>query len=112
MFTTTNVSSVRFLARATRAGRGLVLACLVCAASAAQARTAIDLIGHRIDLPAEVHRVGTPGISMASLIVVLGGPAKLVAGHIRGARQPLAAPHRPRAGPGAGAIHAAGGRQP
>ena len=79
MFTTTNVSSVCFLARAARAGRGLVLACLVCAASTAQARTAIDLIGHRIDVPAEVQRVGTPGISMASLIVVLGGPAKLVA---------------------------------
>lgn len=57
----------------------LVLAWTALACTTAAARQAVDLIGHRIDVPTEVQRVGTPGISMASLIVVLGGPAKLVA---------------------------------
>lgn len=65
-------------ARATWVG-ACVFVLAVGAPMGAQARKAVDLIGHRLVLPAEVQRIGTPGISMASLLVVLGGPAKLVA---------------------------------
>ncbi|ACO79251.1 periplasmic solute binding protein of iron siderophore transporter [Azotobacter vinelandii CA] len=42
-------------------------------------RSLTDQAGHVLHLPARVERVGTPGISMASLILALGGRAQLSA---------------------------------
>jgi iron complex transport system substrate-binding protein len=43
------------------------------------ARQLTDQTGHKLNLPEQVRRVGTPGISMASLILALGGPQELAA---------------------------------
>ncbi len=48
-------------------------------AAPVQVRSLQDGVGHRIRVPAEVRSVGTPGISMASLIVALGAGNKLKA---------------------------------
>lgn len=48
-------------------------------AEAPARRTLTDQTGHVLSLPPEVHRVGTPGISMASLILALSGYRKLTA---------------------------------
>lgn len=49
------------------------------AAEAGPRRSLTDQAGHLVWLPATVRGIGTPGISMASLIVVLGGYQRLAA---------------------------------
>lgn len=62
---------------------GLFLALTALAGAGANAvetrRSLSDQAGHLVRLPATVRGIGTPGISMASLIVVLGGPQGLTA---------------------------------
>lgn len=49
------------------------------AGESAARRSLIDQASHSVSLPPTVHGVGTPGISMASLIFALGGHARLTA---------------------------------
>lgn len=49
------------------------------AGESALRRSLVDQAGHSVSLPPTAHGVGTPGISMASLIVALGGHARLTA---------------------------------
>lgn len=42
-------------------------------------RSLVDQAGHTVKLPLTVHGVGTPGISMASLVFALGGHSRLTA---------------------------------
>lgn len=39
----------------------------------------LDQAGHRVQLARPAERIGTPGVSMASLVLALGGPERLVA---------------------------------
>lgn len=70
----------------TRWPRMLAAAALVLALTPARAaetaqatRTLTDQTGHVLHLPQRVRSVGTPGISMASLILALGGRGRLAA---------------------------------
>lgn len=56
-----------------------LVAGLAAAAGAGAPRTVADQWGRPLRLAGEVRRVGTPGISMASLILVLGGGGTLAA---------------------------------
>ncbi len=56
-----------------------LLLALLLSGTTAKARTLTDQTGHTLTLAGPVTRVGTPGISMASLILALSEPQKLVA---------------------------------